>query len=251
MTSKLQVLCTAFMLAGGASGALAAQQAVDSTASDSIPVDSLSFDSWGDDSLPDDTLPARHPAFRRGSGNPHLREVPAPEHGRRRGPFFLSVGLGAGSERFADLGAPSPYSSAMVRPTLNAAVGGSVGQNFRLGLEAFAWFNPQHDGVLESVATLMLGARLYPLASTGLYVHAAGGVGRYALEASGDCGCSNVILQDFGAAWSVGGGYEFPVGRGLWFGPTVEVVRMNVTGPSGYRERILNLGFSLTFDRPD
>jgi hypothetical protein len=255
MTRNLQVLCTALMLVGGSAGALAAQEAADSAAIDSLPVDSLSFDSSGDDTLVDDSLPddslVSHPVRRQGAGNPYLREVPAADQTRRRGPWYLSAGLGAGSERLADLGAPGPYSSALVRPTLNVTIGGSLGQHFRLGLEGFAWFNPQHDGVLESVATLMLGARLYPLASTGLYLHAAGGLGRYALEQSGDCGCSDVILQDFGAAWSVGGGYELPVGRGLWFGPTVEVVRMDVTGPGGYRERILNVGFSLTYDRPD
>ncbi len=251
MPRNLQVLCAALMLAGGAAGVLAAQEAADTTVSDSIPVDSLDVDSIGDDSLPEDTLSVGHPLQRRGSANPYLREVPAEPGGHRRGPWFLSAGLGAGSERFAELGAPGPYSYARVRPTLNLALGGSVGQNLRLGLEAFAWFNPLHDGTLESIATLMLGARLYPLASTGFYLHAAGGMGRYALENSGDCGCDDVILQDFGAAWSVGGGLELPVGRGLWFGPTVEVLRMNVTGPGGYQERILNVGLSLTFDGRD
>jgi hypothetical protein len=63
-----------------------------------------------------------------------------------------------------------------------------------------------------------------------------------------DCGCDGAIVSDYGFAWLVGAGFEAPVRRGLWIGPTVEMLRMNVTGPGGYRERVINVGISITFD---
>jgi hypothetical protein len=110
------------------------------------------------------------------------------------------------------------------------------------------WLNIT-DGALETVSTVMVGGRLYPIPSTGLYLRAAGGVGHYGVEPIDDCDCG-ALESDFGLAYALGGGFEVPVGRGMWFGPSFEVVRMNVTGPGGYRERVVNFGFTLTFDGP-
>lgn len=176
------------------------------------------------------------------------RRRPAP----RRGPYYASFGVGAGSEAISALGAPAPYTPSRLRPTLNIGLGAGVGQSLRIGFEGFAWFNVTGDGALETVTTAMLGARLYPIPTGGLYVRAGGGFGRYGQDLMDDyCGCSYPLEQEFGLAWAVGAGYEVPVGNGLWLGPSVEMVRMDVTGPGGYRERVLNFGLTLTFDGHD
>ncbi|MEO8140023.1 MAG: hypothetical protein ABI742_10270 [Gemmatimonadota bacterium] len=184
--------------------------------------------------------------------NPYLRQVDDAGEARR-GPYYASAGVGLGGEAIADLGAPAgPYTASRIRPTLNLALGANVGQQLRVGLEGFAWFNVTRDGALETVTAAMVGARVYPLRASGLYLRAAGGFGRYGQESMDDyCGCSATITSDFGLAWTVGGGFEAPVARGLWLGPSIEMVRMNFTGPSGYRERVINFGLTLTFDGHD
>jgi hypothetical protein len=183
--------------------------------------------------------------------NPYLRPVSENGDGPRRGPY-ASFGLGLGDEAIGDLGAPGPYTSPRVRPTVDIAFGTALGQQLRVGFEGFAWFNLTGDGALETVTAAMVGARLYPLGASGLYVRAAGGLGRYGQDALDNyCGCNEPIASDFGLAWTVGAGFEAPIRRGLWLGPSIEMVRMNITGPSGYRERIINIGLTLTFDGHD
>jgi hypothetical protein len=170
----------------------------------------------------------------------------------RRGGVYASGGVGFGGEAIADLGTPGPYTQSRIRPTLNFAVGGTVNQQLRLGFEGFAWFNLSDGGTIETVSAAMVGGRLYPAGSSGLYLHAAGGLGRYGQDAIDDiCGCTEPITSDYGLAWTIGAGYETPIARGIWLGPTVDLVRMNITGPSGYRERVLNVGITLTFDGHD
>lgn len=172
--------------------------------------------------------------------------------GPRRGPYYASFGVGAGSEAISALGAPAPYTPSRLRPTLNIGFGATVGQALRVGFEGFAWFNVTGDGALETVTTAMLGARLYPIPTGGLYLRAGGGFGRYGQDLMDYyCDCSYPVAQEFGLAWAVGAGYEVPVGNGLWLGPSVEMIRMDVTGPDGYRERVLNFGLTLTFDGHD
>ncbi len=167
----------------------------------------------------------------------------------RRGGYYASFGVGAGSEAVASLGAPSPYFPSRVRPTVNIGFGAGVGQALRVGFEGFAWFNVTGDGALETVTTAMVGARVYPIPTSGLYLRAAGGFGRYGQDLLDDyCDCSAPIVQDYGLAWAVGGGFEVPAGNGLWIGPSLEMIRMNIDGPDGYRERVLNFGITLTFD---
>ncbi len=184
--------------------------------------------------------------------NPYLRPVDDDPAGARRGPYYASFGLGLGGEGIAGLGAPGPYSSSRIRPTVNLALGATLGQQLRVGFEGFAWFNVTGDGALETVTAAMLGARVYPLRASGLYLRGAGGFGRYGQDLTDSyCGCSSTITSDYGLAWSVGGGFEAPVARGIWLGPSIEMVRMDITGPSGYRERVINVGLTLTFDGHD
>lgn len=229
----------------GRAAPLAAQDDADTTRT----ADSL--DTWNDaDSADGDTIEALGPSRRGGSGNPYLREVRESRGGMpRRGPYYASFGVGFGSEAIAQLGAPAPYTPSRIRPTVDMGLGATVGQSLRLGFEGFAWFNITGDGALETVTAAMVGARFYPIPSSGLYLRAAGGLGRYGQDLLDEnCDCSGPLVSDFGLAYALGGGYEVPVARGLWLGPSLTLVRMNITGPDGYRERVLNFGLTLTFD---
>ncbi len=213
------------------------------------PADSLQDQDDGWTEEPDSTYHRDRTSRRRGEGNPYLREVGQPKPSfPRRGPVWVGGSLGVGGEAIASLEAPSPYDRSRIAPTFSFGIGGTVGQQLRLGIEGFVWFSPHSDNTVETVAAGMFTGRVYPLKSSGLFLKSGVGFGRYGQDVINDCGCSDVITEDYGFAWMMGAGFEAPVSRGLWIGPTVEMVRMNVTGTDGYRERVINVGISLTFD---
>jgi hypothetical protein len=190
------------------------------------------------------------------AGNPYLREVPddeplvvATDKMHRRGGLWATIGAGAGTEAVTFPGPNSTYSAGRTKPTVSGAIGGTVGQFMRIGLEGFLWFDPHGNGVVETISALTVGARVYPFSGAGLYLHAAGGVGFYNLEDFYDpCGCYGPMISDVGGAWSFGAGLELPLKRGLWIGPTVEVLHVDMASPVDYRERVIHFGLALTFD---
>jgi hypothetical protein len=245
---SLLALTAACALGLPATGAAQEQNKQDDGAvvDSSLAVDSPDTAEAGDGG---DSVEVRRPVHRSPGGNPYLREV-REERGRRSG-IYGTFGVGFGSEAIAALGAPGPYSPSRTRPTLDFGLGANVGSRLRLGVDGFVWFNVTGDGALETVTALMLAARVYPMPTSGLYVRAGGGIGRYGQDLLDDnCGCSGALVDDYGAAYALGAGFEVPVGRRLWLGPMVEMVRFDVGGPDGYRERVLNIGLSLTYDGP-
>lgn len=189
--------------------------------------------------------------------HPGLREVVEDEDTHRSSPFYASFGLGAAGVGVASNTSPLTYSPTQTVPTISAAVGGLVAPSLGLELDLFGWFNFTHNGTVETVTTLMAGGRLHPFPGTGLYVRAGAGIGAYVLEWEDSwwqnwfddgCGCDAAIDTDVGLAWSVGAGYEAPIGGGFRLGPSIELIRMHVAGPFGYRQRIVNVGLTLTFD---
>jgi hypothetical protein len=225
---------------------------------DSLPVVE-SQDSSADEARdwPDSVDQPERVRRHRGEGNPYLREVGregSDEHSvghpssRRRGSLWIGGSLGAGGEAIAAPAAPGPYNRSRLAPTLSFGIGGTVGEQLRIGLEGFVWFNPMGDNTLETVTAGMVTGRVYPIRTSGLFLKSGFGLGRYGQDVMDNCGCDGAIVSDYGFAWLVGAGFEAPVTRGLWIGPTVEMLRMNVTGPDGYRERVINVGISITFD---
>ena len=234
---------------GAALCAPAALRAQDPT--DSLPA-TESSDSIGDQpedwSDPGQGDRPERASRRPDGGNPYLREVREGRAPYRRGPVWVSGSLGAGGEAIAAPGAPGPYSRARIAPTMSLGIGGTVGQQLRLGFDGFVWFNPIGDGTVETVAAGLVTGRVYPFKGSGLFLKSGAGFGRYGQDLVDDCGCNSALVSDFGFAWLVGGGFEAPVSRGLWIGPTIEMLRMNVRGPDGYRERVINFGISITYD---
>jgi hypothetical protein len=189
--------------------------------------------------------------------SPGLREVVEGEDTRRSSPLYVAFGFGAAGVGVASNASPLIYSPTQTVPTISAAVGGLVAPSLGLELDLFGWFNFTHNGTVETVTTLMAGGRLHPFPRSGLYLRAGAGIGAYVLEWEDSwwqnwfddgCGCDAAIDTDVGLAWSVGAGYAAPIGGGFRLGPSIELIRMHVAGPSGYRQRIVNVGLTLTFD---
>lgn len=193
--------------------------------------------------------------------NPWLREVEEEETEEEQEeeshPYYASFGLGAAAIGVASNYAPQFYSPNRTVPALSLAVGGLVAPQLGVELDLFGWFNFTGNGTVETVTTFMVGGRLHPIPGAGLYLRAGAGFGAYVLQWEDSwwqnwfddgCDCNDAIDTDIGLAWSVGAGYDARISRGLRLGPFVELIRMNVSGPAGYRQRMLNIGLTLTFD---
>ena len=73
-------------------------------------------------------------------------------------------------------GRPGAAARAPRRDNLHGA-GGTIGQRLRLGGEIIAWVNEEGHAV-ESLSSVLLVARFYPLSAAGLYLKGGVGLGR-------------------------------------------------------------------------
>ena len=167
---------------------------------------------------------------------PGLVEV---KEGSRRG-FWLGIGVGAGGES-NDVVPGTGYSDLFYQPTFSLGAGGTIGQNLRLGGEVIAWVNEEVDAV-ESLSSVLLVARFYPLKQAGLYLKGGVGLGRNAVDFD-----DGFNLGDTGLAALVGAGYELRVSRHLYLNPAVDFVAHTYDGRAGgsYRERLINFGLGV------
>jgi hypothetical protein len=122
-------------------------------------------------------------------------------------------------------------------------MGGTLGQQVRLGGEVFVWINEQGD-LTETLVSVMPIVQLYPVASTGL--HLRGGAG-WARSGVTDFYGYNVGNNGFGTM--VGIGWELPVGRKVFLTPAVDWNQQWYDGgrDPGYTERVINFGLSIGF----
>jgi len=175
-------------------------------------------------------------------GRRGIREVVGP----RRDGFWVMAGLGAGGESYRLRGDDAGYVDALYKPTITLKVGGTLGENVRLGVELFTWIDA-HDDVVESVSSLQLVAQVYPSRDAGFFLKGGAGVGRSGLDAS-----DGFTSADVGFAASVGVGWEVPVGRNIFIVPTVDLQHHVYQGRgfTDYEERVLNFGMAIAFQSP-
>lgn len=161
--------------------------------------------------------------------------------GGRHG-FWGALGVGAGGESF-DVRDGLGYSDQLYRPTVSLRLGGTVGQNVRLGGEVLSWINENGDAT-ESLTSFLFVGQLYPLESSGLYLKGGAGVGRNAVDFNDGYG-----VGDTGFAGLLGAGWELRVGRRWYLNPAVDLVEHHYTGRGGddYRERVVNFGLGILF----
>jgi hypothetical protein len=180
-------------------------------------------------------------AFNRGSAQEAPPGLSLVREGHRAG-FWGGFSLGAGGESF-DLRDGNGYSEELYRPTVSLRLGGTVGQNLRLGGEVLAWINERGRAVESLTSALFIG-QLYPLASSGLYFKGGLGIGRNAVEFDYAGG-----VGDTGFAGLVGAGWEIRLGRRWYVNPSVDLVGHRYTGRGNerYRERLINFGLGVLF----
>ncbi|HYF39996.1 MAG TPA: hypothetical protein VD930_09925 [Gemmatimonadales bacterium] len=169
---------------------------------------------------------------------PGLVEV---SDGSRRG-FWLNVGVGAGGES-NDVFPGGGFSEHLYQPTFSFGAGGTIGQNLRVGGEVIAWVNEEADAV-ESLSSILLAARFYPLKAAGLYLKGGVGIGRNAVDFD-----DGFNVGDTGLAGLIGAGYEIRLGRRVYLNPTIDLVGHTYDGRAGadYRERLVNFGLGVLF----
>jgi hypothetical protein len=181
-------------------------------------------------------------------GRKGIAEVAPPDAGPRRGGFWISFGAGAGMERLKIEGEPT-YDPELWRPTFNLKLGGTLGQNARLGVEAFTWVNPDPDGdVTEALVQVMPILQLYPAKCTGLHLKGGAGWAWSGVTFNSGSGSFSSGTNGFGAM--AGLGWEIPVGRTVFLTPSLDFYQQWYDGGVGqpdFTERVMNLGLNIGF----
>jgi hypothetical protein len=183
-------------------------------------------------------------------GRKGIAEVapPATTTSSGRGGFWMSFGAGAGVERLRIEGEPT-YDPELWRPTFNVKLGGTLGQNARIGVEAFTWVNPDPDGeVTEALFQVMPILQLYPAKCTGL--HLKGGAGWAWSGVTFNSGSSSFSSGTNGFGAMAGIGWELPIGRTVFLTPSLDFYQQWYDGgldQPDFTERVMNLGVSIGF----
>src|SRR5262249_22948624 len=154
-----------------------------------------------------------------------------------RGGFWIGAGLGAGAESY-DLRDGLGYSSTLTEPTVSIALGGTLGQHWRLGGEALVWFHDVRGGT-ASLSSLLLTGQWYPSSRMGLFLKGGAGLGRNGVDFYGGYGAADVGFAVLGGA-----GYEIAFSRRFALVPVVDVAQHFYSGDRffpGYRERLVHV----------
>jgi hypothetical protein len=117
-----------------------------------------------------------------------------------RSGFFIGLGLGYGSLDLTCDGCDFDRQSGL---SGYLRLGGAVSDRVLLGVESNGWYKSE-DGVGVTAGTLTGSVYVYPSSEADLFVR--GGVGIASLD-------SEDINADTGFGWSVGLGYDIPIGR--------------------------------------
>lgn len=172
-------------------------------------------------------LAAQHPHSR-------LREV----HRTGREGFWIGIGVGAGQNATQYRPGPSSYGPDISGGSLNLKLGGSPSSHVLLGADLYAWVHDLGDGTDESLSSAMFIAQVYPFDNAGLFFK--GGAGLTAYNVSDRF----LDFSEGGYGGVVGAGYEIRVGRNVYLVPSLDAYWHAY---DGRRERIVNVGFGVTF----
>lgn len=185
------------------------------------------------------TAGALTPLAAQGRRDRGLVEIGAPSP---RGGFFITGGLGAGSEQYKFDG-DDGFSDKLTKPTVMLRLGGTPNANVRVGAEFFGWGSDEPDGY-ESFGTALVSFLFYPSRDQGLFLKAAGGVATSRIEFNN--GADNT---ETGFGWSVGAGYDLQLSRKFGLGPSIDLYQgsFSARNEPTLTERVLNIGVQVTF----
>lgn len=167
-----------------------------------------------------------------------LREI----HRNHREGFWFAAGLGAGNEAFDLKGVTGGFGEDVTGPALTVKAGGTVSQNLVLGGELYAWTMNDDFDLDETLTSVMLIAQWYPAGRSGFFVKGGAGVAHFRQEVGGRF--SFLVDEETGLGAVIGAGYDIRVGRNVSITPTIDLYGHTY---NDWRERIVNLGVSVTF----
>jgi hypothetical protein len=169
----------------------------------------------------------------------------SPDHYRHG--FWLSGGLGWGQEAYKY--GSDPYSEGLGKPTFSLAIGGTPDAHVRLGGEATVWMNEYQDfdtgeNITETLSSVMLTARVFPVRTSGFYLKGGAGLGVTAADVDFGFGSSET---GFGTV--LGAGYELKLGRSLFIAPEMTWHRSTFEkrGDDTLHERLVNFSVGITW----
>lgn len=167
--------------------------------------------------------------------------------------FWLSLGAGAGWERFRfDVDPPGTWSDDQAAPSLWIALGGTVNPHLRLGGEANVWVHEHFDdvsgfNVTSTLAAGLLTGQFYPARNLGLFIKGGLGISRSGEDIEGPGGG----VGETGFAFLGGVGYEVRLGRNIFLSPVASLMWHSSgdrDAPEGnLHERVFVVGVGLTF----
>lgn len=197
----------------------------------------------------DDTLPEQRPRRERSRDRDRdrddcrcgLREVSERERNRRSG-FWISGGLGAGSESF-DANDGLGWSDDKGGGMAFIKLGGTVSRSFLVGVEGNIWAARYYgSGYDRSLGSLMVMGQWYPAAASGFWLRGGVGWARDDLQIYGG-NPGNLVTQQNGTAFAVGLGFDVPVGRKVSITPLLDLQTQRYRT---HDERIVSVGIGVT-----
>jgi hypothetical protein len=162
-----------------------------------------------------------------------------------RSGFWAVLTGGAGVEQVNFENDGLGFSDPLTRPVVGVRLGGTLSPHWRLGGEFNAWVN-ENGPLTETVGGMLFVAQFYPSRTAGLFLKGGVGVGRSGIE--DDFGSTS---SDYGAAGSLGLGWDVRLSRHLFLVPSVDFANYQLDGGGGghYRERITTFGLGLAYQR--
>ena len=176
----------------------------------------------------------------------------------RRHGFWLSVGGAYGSANITCDDCQSGSRVGSFSPFLR--LGGTISEHLRLGIMTDVWSHVSHatppGGGTSSGQWEWLGnfgglVMYYPKRSSGLFLEGGAGWSFYTAQVSPD------NVNGMGSGFSIGIGYEHPVGHRLWLTPRANymygnVGTINYSGglglfTTGWKQNMWSIGAALTF----
>jgi hypothetical protein len=167
-----------------------------------------------------------------------LREVDDRRDERRKG-FWLTAGLGAGSESF-DANDGLGWSDDKGGGLAYLKLGGTVSPSLLLGAEFNAWGTRyRFEDYDRGLTSAMFIAQWYPDSRGDFWLRGGAGFARDYLDIDG-----GARTRENGMALAVGLGYDIRVGRNVSITPMLDLQGQHY---DTHDERLVNIGLGITF----
>jgi len=158
--------------------------------------------------------------------------------------FWMQFGAGGGMEQLNLENDGLGYSDELWAPTFNFRVGGTVGENARLGADFNAWVRADGD-FTEVVSSVMPVLQLYPAKQAGIHIRGGGGFAWSSVY--DDIFNTRSTINGFGTVAGVG--WELPLSRKVFLTPYADWYQywFDSREVGDFTERVIVVGVGITF----